>query len=229
MLSLEVAHMPDSPARNTGAHFVYAELKRQILALELKPGERLYEPAMASALQVSRTPLREAIRRLISENLLEQQPTGGVLVPVLDAAVISELYEVRAAIESLMARNACIKATAADIEALRAILARNAALVEFADDAMQQGMALHAKIAGIAGNSWAARFHHQVSSQMERYRHFTNSTQERRDQALAQHRILVDALAAGNPDQAAKIAFEHVMGARDAALKAISGSGLAIS
>ena len=221
--------MPDSPARNTGAHLVYAELKRKILTLELKPGERLYEPAMASALQVSRTPLREAIRRLISEDLLEQQPTGGVLVPVLDAAVISELYEVRAAIESLMARNACIKATAADLEALHAILARNAALVEFADDAMQQGMALHAKIAAIAGNSWARRFHGQVSSQMERYRHFTNSTQERRDQALAQHRTLVDALAAGNPDQAAKIACEHVMGARDAALKAIAGSGLAAS
>jgi DNA-binding GntR family transcriptional regulator len=221
--------MPDSPARNTGAHLVYAELKRKILTLELKPGERLYEPAMASALQVSRTPLREAIRRLISEDLLEQQPTGGVLVPVLDAAVISELYEVRAAIESLMARNACIKATAADLEALHAILARNAALVEFADDAMQQGMALHAKIAAIAGNSWARRFHGQVSSQMERYRHFTNSTQERRDQALVQHRTLVDALAAGNPDQAAKIAFEHVMGARDAALKAIAGSGLATS
>ncbi|UEL28681.1 GntR family transcriptional regulator [Pseudarthrobacter sp. L1SW] len=221
--------MPDSPARNTGAHLVYAELKRKILTLELKPGERLYEPAMASALQVSRTPLREAIRRLISEDLLEQQPTGGVLVPVLDAAVISELYEVRAAIESLMARNACIKATAADLEALHAILARNAALVEFADDAMQQGMALHAKIAAIAGNSWARRFHGQVSSQMERYRHFTNSTQERRDQALAQHRTLVDALAAGNPEQAAKIAFEHVLGARDAALKAIAGSGLATS
>ncbi|HEU4668465.1 MAG TPA: GntR family transcriptional regulator [Arthrobacter sp.] len=221
--------MPESPARNTGAHFVYVELKRKILTLELKPGERLYEPAMASALQVSRTPLREAIRRLISEDLLEQQPTGGVLVPVLDAAVISELYEVRAAIESLMARNACIKATAADTEALHAILARNAALVEFADDAMQQGMALHAKLAAIAGNSWARRFHDQVSSQMERYRHFTNSTQERRDQALAQHRTLVDAVAGGNPDQAAKTAFEHVMGARDAALKAILGSGAAIS
>ncbi|MET1085525.1 MAG: GntR family transcriptional regulator [Arthrobacter sp.] len=221
--------MPDSPARNTGAHLVYSELKRKILTLELKPGERLYEPAMASELQVSRTPLREAIRRLISENLLEQQPTGGVLVPVLDPAVISELYEVRAAIESLMARNACINATAADIEALQAILARNAALVEFADDAMQQGMALHAKIALIAGNSWARRFHGQVSSQMERYRHFTNSTLERREEALAQHRTLVDALAAGNPDQAAKMAFEHVMGARDAALNAISGSGQTFS
>src|SRR6476660_2238332 len=157
--------MPESPTRNTGAHLVYAELKRQILTLELKPGARIYEPAMAEALRVSRTPLREAIRRLISESLLEQQPTGGVLVPVLDEAAISELYEVRAALESLMARQACVKATAADIEALNGILERNAAMVKFADEAMKQGMALHAKIAGIAGNSWARRFHDQVSSQ----------------------------------------------------------------
>lgn len=215
--------MPAIPARNTGAHVVYAELKRRILSLDLKPGERIYEPAMATALQVSRTPLREAIRRLISENLLEQQPTGGVVVPVLDEAEISELYEVRAAVESLMARNACLKATPADLDDLRGILARNAALVEFADDAMQQGMALHSRIALIADNSWAGRFHDQVASQMERYRHYTNSTQRRRDQALAQHRALVEAIAAGDPEQAARAAFDHVMGARDAAVRAISG------
>lgn len=218
--------MAESPARNTGAHVVYAELKRRILSLELKPGERIYEPAMASALQVSRTPLREAIRRLISESLLEQQPTGGVLVPALDEAAISELYEVRAAMESLMARSACMKATPADIEALEGILERNAAMVAFADDAMQQGMALHAKIAGIAGNSWARRFHNQISSHMERYRHFTNSTQERRDQALAQHRTLVAALAGGDPEKAAKVAFDHVMGARDAAVQAMAGTSV---
>ncbi|WP_406634983.1 GntR family transcriptional regulator [Pseudarthrobacter quantipunctorum] len=216
--------MPGATTRNTGADFVYAELKRQIISLELKPGERVYEPAMASALQVSRTPLREAIRRLISESLLEQQRTGGVLVPALDEAAISELYEVRAAMESLMARNACLKATQADIDALEAILERNAAMVGFADEAMKQGMALHGKIAGIAGNSWARRFHDQISNQMERYRHFTNSTQERRDQALAQHRRLVAAVAAGDPDQAARIAFDHVMGARDAAVRAMSAN-----
>ena len=216
--------MPGATTRNTGADFVYAELKRQIISLELKPGERVYEPAMASALQVSRTPLREAIRRLISESLLEQQRTGGVLVPALDEAAISELYEVRAAMESLMARNACLKATLADIDALEAILERNAAMVGFADEAMKQGMSLHGTIAGIAGNSWAQRFHDQISSQMERYRHFTNSTQERREQALAQHRALVAAVAAGDPDQAARIAFDHVMGARDAAVRAMSGN-----
>ncbi len=216
--------MPGATTRNTGADFVYAELKRQIISLELKPGERVYEPAMASALQVSRTPLREAIRRLISESLLEQQTTGGVLVPALDEAAISELYEVRAAMESLMARNACLKATLADIDALEGILERNAAMVGFADEAMKQGMSLHGKIAGIAGNLWARRFHDQISNQMERYRHFTNSTQERREQALAQHRTMVAAVAAGDPDQAARIAFDHVMGARDAAVRAISGT-----
>ncbi len=216
--------MPEIPVRNTGAHVVYAELKRRILSLELKPGERIYEPAMAAELQVSRTPLREAVRRLISESLLEQQPTGAVLVPGLDEAAISELYEVRAAMEALMARNACQKATATDIAALRDILARNEALVEFADDAMEQGMALHARIAEIAGNSWASRFHSQISSHMERYRHFTNSTQNRRDQALSQHRALIEAIAGGDPDRAAREAFDHVIGARDAAVRAIAGT-----
>ena len=215
--------MPETPARNTGAHVVYAELKRRILALELKPGERIYEPAMAAELHVSRTPLREAVRRLISESLLEQQPTGAVLVPALDEAAMSDLFEVRAAMESLMARNACLKATEADIAVLRGILARNTAMVGFADDAMQQGMSLHAKIAEVAGNAWARRFHGQITGHMERYRHFTNSTQERRDQALVQHRALVDAIAAGTADKAANIAFNHVMAARDAALRAMSG------
>lgn len=221
--------MADPPARNTGAHIVYAELKRRILSLELTPGERIYEPAMASALQVSRTPLREAIRRLISERLLEQQPTGGVLVPVLDERLISELYDVRAAIESLMAREACVKATEADIANLVGIVERNAAMVKFADEAMKLGTSLHAAIAEIAGNSWAQRFHDQISSQMERYRHFTNNSQGRRDRALSEHRTLVDALAAGDPEEAAKIAFEHVTGARDEALRAISGSSLVIT
>ncbi|MBP1136355.1 DNA-binding GntR family transcriptional regulator [Arthrobacter sp. PvP023] len=220
--------MVESQSRNTGAHLVYGELKRRILSLELKPGERIYEPAMAAALQVSRTPLREAIRRLISESLLEQQPTGGVVVPILDEGVIAELYGVRAALESLMAREACGKATPADIANLEGIVERNAAMVKFADEAMKYGMLLHTSIAAIAGNSWAQRFHDQVSNQMERYRHFTNSTQERRDQALAEHRVLVDAVASGKPEAAAKIAFDHVVGARDAAVRAVSGNASVI-
>ncbi|MCP2048263.1 UNVERIFIED_ORG: DNA-binding GntR family transcriptional regulator [Paenarthrobacter nicotinovorans] len=218
--------MADPQPRNTGAHLVYSELKRRILSLELKPGERIYEPAMATELQVSRTPLREAIRRLISESLLEQQPTGGVLVPLLDAKAISELYDVRAALESLMAREACANATANDLDELRGIVARNAAMVEFPDEAMKYGVALHAAIVRIAGNSWARRFHEQIASQVERYRYFTNNAPERRDEALANHRLLVDAIAAKDAEKAARIAFDHVIGARDETLRVISRKGL---
>ena len=220
--------MADPQPRNTGAHVVYSKLKRQILNLELKPGERIYEPAMATALQVSRTPLREAIRRLISESLLEQQPTGGVMVPALDEKVISELYDVRAALESLMAREACANASSADLDELRGIVARNAAMVEFADEAMKYGVALHAAIARIAGNSWAQRFHEQIASQVERYRYFTNNAPERRDEALANHRLLVEAIASKDAEMAAKVAFDHVIGARDATLRVISSTGLVI-
>ncbi|MEQ4567405.1 GntR family transcriptional regulator [Paenarthrobacter sp. CAP02] len=218
--------MSDPQPRNTGAHFVYLELKRQILDLELKPGSRVYEPAMATALGVSRTPLREAIRRLISESLLEQQATGGVLVPALDAKVIAELYDVRAALESLMAREACARATDQDIENLEGILERNAAMVGFADEAMKYGVTLHATIASIAGNSWAQRFHQQIGSQVERYRYFTNNSAERREEALANHRLLVAALAGKDADRAAKIAFDHVIGARDETLRMISHKGI---
>ncbi|YCK82591.1 GntR family transcriptional regulator [Arthrobacter sp. D3-18] len=220
--------MADPQPRNTGAHVVYSVLKRQILNLELKPGERIYEPAMAEALQVSRTPLREAIRRLISESLLEQQPTGGVMVPALDEKVISELYDVRAALESLMAREACAKASPADLDELRGIVARNAAMVEFADEAMKYGVALHAAIARIAGNSWAQRFHEQIASQVERYRYFTNNAPERRDEALANHRLLVEAIASKDAEMAAKVAFDHVLGARDETLRVISSTGLVV-
>jgi DNA-binding GntR family transcriptional regulator len=209
------------PVRASGAHFVYTELKRRILDLELAPGERLYEPALASSLQVSRTPLREAVRRLIAENLLEQQPTGGVVVPRLDARETAELYDVRAALEGFMAAEATKSATSADCDALDELVDRNAALVGFADDAMEAGRAVHAKIAQIAGNSWAVRLHEQVANQLQRYRAYTNHTRRRREQALAEHRGIVDAVRAGDPSRAHDAAVDHVVAARDEAIRAV--------
>jgi DNA-binding GntR family transcriptional regulator len=211
-----------SRMRTSGAHFVYLELKRRILDLELKPGERLYEPGLAADLEVSRTPLREAVRKLMAENLLEQQPTGGVVVPQLDARDISELYDVRAALEGLMAAEASKRATPTQLEELQGLVDRNAALVTFADDAMHAGASFHAKIGQIADNTWAARLHEQVTNQMRRYKMYTNHTQARRDQALAEHHTICAAIASGDPRKSGDLAFEHVVGARDVALRAIS-------
>jgi DNA-binding GntR family transcriptional regulator len=208
--------------RTSGAQLVYAELKRRILELEIEPGTRLYEPALAKDLEVSRTPLREAVRLLLAENLLEQLPTGGVVAPTLDAKEISELYGVRASLEALMAVEACQAATADDIARLEALVERNAALVHLAEDAMHAGGEIHALINTIAGNSWAIRLHEQIINQMQRYRAYTNRTQERRNVALAEHRELVNAIAARDKPRVRDLALDHVIGARDEAIRAIN-------
>ncbi|MFE9202440.1 GntR family transcriptional regulator [Micromonospora sp. NPDC007230] len=213
--------MTRSEPRASGGYFAYVELKRRILHLEFEPGQRLYEPALAESLEVSRTPLREAIRRLIAENLLTQQPTGGVVVPALDPREIAELYDVRAALEALMAREACRKVTDDDVRQLTGIVERNAALVNFADEAMTTGKSLHDAIARIANNSWASRLHDQVSDHMVRYRHLTNSTQQRREAALTEHRAILEAVTGDDPEHAGQTAYAHVIAARDQALQAI--------
>lgn len=213
--------MAETTMRGSGSQYAYTELRRRILSLEIKPGSRLFEESVATSLGVSRTPVREALRQLVSENLLERQPTGGLAVPELDETDISQLYDVRAALEALMASDAARRATAEDIRELEGIVARNAALIDFPEEAMRTGQALHSAIAAIAGNAWATRLHGQVTSQMERYQRFTNYNDDRRHAALAQHRALVELLADHDAEGAGRMAQQHVLDARDEAVRAI--------
>jgi DNA-binding GntR family transcriptional regulator len=207
--------------RASGGQLVYAELRRRILSLELQPGQRLYEPELATALQVSRTPLREALRLLLAEDLVDQLPTGGMVVRPLTASDIEELYGVRAALEGLMTGEAARRLTDDDAAALRRLLDRNERLVGNADDAMRAGHDLHLRIADIAGHGWASRLHAQVDGHMSRYRPFTNESQARRTAALQEHREIVAALTERDPDEARRRAESHVLAARDVALDAI--------
>ena len=118
----------DRVRRASGGQVVYAELKRRILSLDLPPGRRLFEPELSQQLQVSRTPLREALRLLLAEDLLEQLPTGGMVVRSLSVEEIEELYSVRAVLEGLLAAEAATRIADESAEALKLLVARNAAL-----------------------------------------------------------------------------------------------------
>ena len=213
--------MTDRVRRASGGQVVYAELKRRILSLDLPPGRRLFEPELSAQLRVSRTPLREALRLLLAEDLLEQLPTGGMVVRSLSAQEIDELYTVRASLEGLMAAEAAERMTDEAAEALTLLVARNQRLVEFADDAMNAGHDFHLKITEIAQHGWAARLHEQVDGQMARYRAFTNSSQTRRTTALLEHQQILESLIARDAPGARSLAEHHVLEARNAALTAI--------
>lgn len=214
--------MMEHQRRASGGQLVYTELRRRILDLELQPGQRLYEPQLSAELQVSRTPLREALRLLLAEDLLDQLPTGGMVVRPLSATEIEELYSVRAVLEGLMTGEAAARLDAPGEERLRALVARNERLVELPDDAMNAGHDFHLAIAQVAGHSWASRLHAQVDGQMARYRAFTNQSQARRSAALAEHQGILEALVARDADRARALAEQHVLAARDTALAAIS-------
>lgn len=213
--------MMEQQRRASGGQLVYTELRRRILDLELQPGQRLYEPQLSAELQVSRTLLREALRLLLAEDLLDQLPTGGMVVRPLSATEIEELYSVRTVLEGLMTGEAAARLDAPGEERLWALVDRNERLVELPEDAMNAGHDFHLAIAQVAGHSWAGRLHAQVDGQMARYRAFTNQSQARRSAALAEHQGILEALVARDADHARALAEQHVLAARDTALAAI--------
>lgn len=205
-----------SPRRRSGAQFVYEELLARIQDMRLEPGRRLNETELATSLGVSRTPLREALRLLLAEELLEQLPTGGMVVRRLTPRDAAELYAVRARLEGLVAAAAAERAEPGDVDRLTALLQRNEALAGLADGAMESGHAIHVELERIADHAWASRVLAQIEGQLARYRRFSNASPERREAALAEHRGIIEAVAAADPVTAGARAEEHVLAAREA-------------
>jgi DNA-binding GntR family transcriptional regulator len=83
------------------------------------------------------------------------------------------------------------------------------------------GHSFHERIGIVAANTWARRLHAQVDGHMSRYRKLTNFSQDRRDQAPEEHRGILVAITARDPEKAAQVARDHVLAARDEALRVI--------
>ena len=98
---------------------LYARLKELTVNFGIRPGERINEVSLARELNASRTPLREALNRLVGERLIEFQPGKGFFCRELDAQGIYDLYELRATIEVAAVRRACALASDEELAALK--------------------------------------------------------------------------------------------------------------
>jgi DNA-binding GntR family transcriptional regulator len=199
--------------RVSGAQLVSSELRERILNLRLEPGTRLHEAELAAELAVSRTPLREALRMLLAEDLVEQLPTGGMLVRRLDLQDMRELYSVRAALEGLAVREACRRLGEADLEALGRLVEQMRLLVDHPAELTRLGGEFHARIAAIAGNRRCEQLLRQLHGHMRRYHALSSRREPRRRAALEDHRALFEALRARDPDAAEQTVRDHVLAA----------------
>ncbi|MER6807930.1 GntR family transcriptional regulator [Actinomadura nitritigenes] len=194
---------------------VYRRLRDLIVAGRYTPGERLTELSVSAALEVSRTPVREALRRLEGDGLVEG--TGrGVVVNALSPERLGHAYEVRAAVEALTAELAADRQRAgrvppADLDDLE----RHASLLEEVtaagdlDRAIGLNRAFHRGIAEMAGNPIALETLDRLWDQIIVSTRDSLTAPDRPDAVAGEHRRLLRAIAEGDRELAGRIAGDH--------------------
>ena len=199
--------------RVSGATVVYGVLRDRIMSHDLAPGTRLNETELAASLSVSRTPLREALRMLLTEGLVNQLSTGGMVVAPLDAEDMRELYVVRAALEGIVAREACARLTGADLADLDALIDQMGRLLDYPAEMLRLGQRFHANLLVASGNRRCEQLLRQLGGHLNRYQTITASIEPRRHEAYAEHQAILKALHGREGDAAETLMRTHVMAA----------------
>jgi DNA-binding GntR family transcriptional regulator len=206
-------------AKRTGSQLVYDALRYAIIALEIEPGSVLEETALCRQYKVSRTPVREALIRLSSEGLVELAPNRGARVATLQFIDVVDHYEAMEIFQPITCHFAAVRATPADIKAIKGQLAKFCHAVERADyeGIIRFNYDLHSAIAATSHNGCIARGYRQMLADKLRIaQHGLQSASRNRAAALAARfsgtvrisRRLVEAIARGAAPEAEQIARE---------------------
>jgi len=179
-------------------------LRDAIVSGRLQPNERLVEADLTRTLGVGRSAVRAALVRLEHEGLVSHERHRGARVRFVGAREAIEILEARAVLEGLMARHAAIRATAEDVEQLRATLAEMRRRLDGGDllGASDENVTLHRRLLAIAGHGTAARLISMLKSQLVRFQYRTILLPGRSESAYEEHLAIVDAVAAGDPERA---------------------------
>lgn len=210
---------------NSLATQAYQQVRKSILRGKLNPGEALSENRLAEELGMSRTPVREALQILARDGIVEMVPTRGYFVPRWSMDDVRELFELRESLEGMACRCAASRATDVEIEEFERLCGE----YERAEDWeawAQTGTEFHNRIFAAARNSRLVNFLESLKSQIILTRQSgLRKVPGRRDEAIQEHRAILNAIKARDPDQAEQQARAHVRLSHEATLRSFH-SGL---
>ena len=188
---------------------VYDLIRQAIISGQYRPGDKLPEEELAEELGVSRTPVREALRKLEVENFVQHFSHRGVVVSQVNTAEILDLYEVRTHLECMLIRKAAQRATAADIVLLRKKLdqADAAQTVSRRLEAVEEFNDL---LLRLSGSQQVLELQKRTREMLQRAVVSGHADPVRSKTAAAEHRAIVDALEARDPDLAERLVREHL-------------------
>ena len=202
---------------------VFNTLRQAILKGEIKPGERLMEIALAQKLGVSRTPIREAMRKLELEGLVVMIPRRGAQVANITEKDLNDVLEVRIALENMATEKACTRMTEEEMGKLwlaakefeRMISDGNLVRLAEAD------VAFHEIIYRASDNKRLNQVLNNLREQMYRYRVEYLKEEETRNLLVKEHEELTRAIRARDVAKAQEISFQHLENQRKAIIKSI--------
>lgn len=205
---------------STGAERVYRRLRAAIISGEYPPGDKLAETALSERLDTSRTPVREALRRLAREGLVEVAPNRGARVVRWTPDDLAEIFRLRALLEGHAASRAATLRTDDELRQLDDTIAAMDALGDRRDDeAMAErtrlNNELHAAVVSAARSPRLAVLLEQLVSATLVFRTFERYSPEALERSRRQHHDLVLAMHAGNPELAAATMTAHLLGAHE--------------
>ncbi|MBE3599575.1 MAG: GntR family transcriptional regulator [Limnochordaceae bacterium] len=206
---------------------VFEALREAIISGALPPGERLMEVQLADELGVSRTPVREAIRKLEHDGFVVMIPRKGAYVADISLKDVAEIFDVRKALEALAAQLAAERASDEDLERTERVLVEYDACINQGDITrlIEVDTRFHEAIYQMAGNSRLKQMLSLLSEQVMRYRTMTLSHGPRMRRALEEHRRIVEAIAARDGEKASRLARDHIESAENALMELIARSG----
>ena len=209
-----------TPVRKT----VFEHLRKEILDGTLKDGERLIETEIAKKLEVSRTPVREAFRKLENEGLVEYSPGKGVTVTILSREDMMELYSIRGALAGLAARFAAERITQEELTRVGELLSKMEDAYRSGD--LREAVRVHTEFNEVL---YRAARSPRIYEMVNRFQEYTERSQlralsvpERFPAIQEEHRQIADALASGGPDAAEAAVRHHIEQARLAYLKTLT-------
>ncbi|MBP5198223.1 MAG: GntR family transcriptional regulator [Lachnospiraceae bacterium] len=191
---------------------VFNTLRQAILTGDLKPGERLMEIHLADKLGVSRTPIREAIRKLELEGLVIMIPRRGAEVAQITEKSMNDVLEVRQSLDALCVELACDRITEEELENLKRACVGFELAVKTKDTKKiaQADVALHDIILKATGNDRLISLVNNLAEQMYRYRfeYIKDATQH--DMLVEEHRQIYESIVKKDRDAASKAAWTHI-------------------
>ncbi len=212
--SSSVAALRPQPPRIQSLHQdTLSALRDLIVHGELSPGTRLTEAMLSERFNVSRTPLREALKVLSSEGLVEILPNRGARVVTLTLIDIKNLFEVIGALESLAGRLACDHISEAEICDLKATHCQMQATFLRSDlpEYFRLNQAIHTQIVAAARNPVLATTHQNLNARLLRARYMANQVDhDRWAAAMREHELIIDALERHQGDRTADLLLLHL-------------------